>query len=448
MTNPVRARVVQASGAIVFCLAAFNFFGLLIFLGPGLLGRALYGLDTRKSVGCSLVWGALFTALFHLWSLNHSLALWVLIIVLRGLPWLLFPVPSLIFRRLGKTGIWPDALATGLGSALVCLALLSGPSGFDWETPIAPLTQWPWCLALLPWTGLVGGSFLIGLISHFLVASTSRPRLWGAGLLAIWLSAHALVWMNLEARPVSSSIALLQTGWEEHEKWDPKNARKAADRLFEMTRQARGMGAELVIWPETAWPVRGLLQSKHDAPAISDLARELQVDLLVSSIEERTDVWYNTVALVGSNGQFGAVYEKRRLLPFSEFVPVSDSWASSLYRAGSDATVFDTQGKTFSVLICFESMVPGPARDYSETDFLVVVTNDSETRSEFAKEAHFRSAVLRAAQERKPIYQCANNGVSGVIDHRGVVVLRTPSGFTGAKILKWDEVGPPDGIKE
>jgi apolipoprotein N-acyltransferase len=219
--------------------------------------------------------------------------------------------------------------------------------------------------------------------------------------------------------------------------------------LFALSEEASANGADLVIWPETAWPNRGMRRRPSDSRAIGRSARRQGVDILASSIEETEDGWYNSVSHVLRTGGFGEEYRKRRLAPFAEYLPLAPEWEQwlrqrepfshiSSFLPGEQARIFQTQNKRFAVLICFESMIPGPAADLApEVDFLVVVTNDAPFGSEKPKEAHFRSAVLRAIQVGKPVFQAANTGVTGIVDRRGTVLSRTPPGFSGPTVQLW-----------
>ena len=333
-----------------------------------------------------------------------------------------------------------------MGFALVSQALLMGITGVDWETPAALLTGWPGLLFALPWIGLSGMALLIGLVSHLLVCPRPRAVLVGLSLSLFWI-ASALMHEPPPAKKLGLKVALVQSGFSQDEKWDRGKREQAVARLLEATEAAAGQGAQLVIWPETAWPYRGMRRRVTNTRKIGKAARNLKVDILASSIEEvlhhDPPQWYNSVSLVRDSGRFAEHYQKVRLAPFAEYIPLPGSWQRwlrtvppfsdiSYFVPGANRGLFTTSsGHSFGVMICYESMTPNFAANLArEADFLVVVTNDAPFRHSMPNEAHFRSAILRAVQTGKPVLQAANTGVTGAISSDGRVLARTPVGFS------------------
>lgn len=437
------SRRVQAGLALVCCLLSFLYWGALIVVVPGLLYRAQSGLSlVRRWLLCTL-WGLAFSVLFYGWAVYYGWLAWMALACVRGLPWGLFCLPSFFLERhKGKSRPILRALACGSGYALVSGALLQGITGADWETPLAALASWPWLISLLPWTGLVGGSFLLGTVSSLLLERQKRSVFLGLALVCSLVVTSVILFWRTESREVNLEVALIQTGWTQDVKWNDENVRTAQERLLSMTEEAANAGAKLVIWPETAWPVRSMRTRFRDTRRIGRLARNLGVEILASSIEEVPGGWHNSASQVLPTGAFDAEYRKRRLAPFAEYIPlplphqytlreIEPFDSISPYLPGEREVVFESYGQTYGVLICYESMVPGPALTLAErADFLVVITNDAPFYLEWPKEAHFRSAVLRAIETGKPVVQASNNGVTGSVNSKGVVIERTQPGFS------------------
>lgn len=377
--------------------------------------------------------------------------------LVRGLPWALYPTPELVWRwwrrRRGKSELDSEVvrvLAGSLGLGLVSQTLLLGITGVDWETPAALLTPWPSLLFPLPWLGLAMMAVLIGLVSHLLVSKRIGLIVLGLALLGVWVGLAQALWRP-DLKGPGLPVALVQTGFSQEEKWDSSRREQGIEQLLRATAEAAQAGAQLVIWPETAWPHRGMRRRVTNTRKIGKAARTHQVDILASSIEEVPDEkdpdWLNSVSLVLSSGRFTDHYEKRRLAPFAEYLPWPQAWPprlralppfSSISRfvPGSRDVLFTTSsGHKFGVMICYESMNSEMAgRLASQVDFLVVVTNDAPFRHSQPNEAHFRSAILRAVETGKPVLQAANTGVSGAIASNGRVLLRTPVGFSGPNV--------------
>ncbi|MCK4349757.1 MAG: apolipoprotein N-acyltransferase, partial [Candidatus Krumholzibacteria bacterium] len=86
-----------------------------------------------------------------------------------------------------------------------------------------------------------------------------------------------------------------------------------------------------------------------------------------------------------------------------------------------DPIRFETKVGKFGVLICFESAFSYFARDYvlNGADILVNITNDGWFGSTRGPEQHAELAILRAVENRVPLYRAANTGISMVVDPTG-----------------------------
>jgi apolipoprotein N-acyltransferase len=151
---------------------------------------------------------------------------------------------------------------------------------------------------------------------------------------------------------------------------------------------------------------------------------------------------YNTALLLSPDGEVAERYYKMHLVMFGEYIPGGD-WFPWIYAftpmggglaRGDGPTVFDVDGYRLSPSICFESTVPhlirGQIRQLTaqgrEPDALVNVTNDGWFWGSGLLDLHYRCAIFRAVEHRKPMLVAANTGFSTAIDAAGQVVTRGP----------------------
>ena len=121
------------------------------------------------------------------------------------------------------------------------------------------------------------------------------------------------------------TAAVIQGNIDSREKWGPDSYRTTAEVYSRLTREAAKEGAELVVWPETAFP--NTLNYRPDLQAfISSLARECNVTLIVGTLYRDSDQnEYNALFLVDREGVIHwEPYAKRHLVPFGEYVPMRD----------------------------------------------------------------------------------------------------------------------------
>jgi apolipoprotein N-acyltransferase len=72
-------------------------------------------------------------------------------------------------------------------------------------------------------------------------------------------------------------------------------------------------------------------------------------------------------------------------------------------------------------MICYESVYPNYVREFVKrgAEFLVIITNDSWWGNTSGAYQHASFASLRAVETRRWVVQCANGGISLIVDPTG-----------------------------
>jgi hypothetical protein len=112
-------------------------------------------------------------------------------------------------------------------------------------------------------------------------------------------------------------------------------------------------------------------------------------------------------------------YDKRHLVPFGEYVPLSQllffvnplaGGAIGTFAPGDEATVFSIPSGRFSVVICYEAIFPNEVRQFflGGADFLVNITNDALTaviddRLKHRVPVHTKALLLGAVSPDVPL---------------------------------------------
>lgn len=194
-------------------------------------------------------------------------------------------------------------------------------------------------------------------------------------------------------------------------------------------------GVDLVVWPET--PAGEEMYSTRVFREALDVIRAKQpVPVLSGSIVYAGTNLYNAAMLYPGDGGPPQLYYKNHLVLMGETIPFSDQFPvirkfiplSQNFTPGSAATVLSAEirnGDTIRMapLICFEDIFGRLARRYADTnaDFLVNTTNDGWFNQSAQSRQHFANAVFRAIENRMPLLRVSNNGITGLIDHKGVI---------------------------
>jgi apolipoprotein N-acyltransferase len=198
---------------------------------------------------------------------------------------------------------------------------------------------------------------------------------------------------------------------------------------------AVGETPRVVVWPES--PMNFMLE--RDRRFREELTRYVdsrRVLLLFNSLEPAAGGGgYNAAVLVNEKGLLAAQYDKIRLMPFGEYVPLP-SWLPGVGALGGVVGDF-TPGERYSLIplgsvegspragafICLESAYPDITRRLTQegADVLVEMTNDAYQGDTSILRQHLSNAVFRAVETGRPLLRVTNTGVSARIDGRGAV---------------------------
>ena len=234
-------------------------------------------------------------------------------------------------------------------------------------------------------------------------------------------------------------IALLQGNIEPEIKWNERFLDYNIQTYVDMSKKVAEEQVDLIIWPETAAPCYLAAESLYLA-RVQETCDELKVPLLVGTNDYQVTSqgrlrYYNSAFLFTPHGGYPQVYNKMRLVPFSEKIPydqilhVSDKiqLGQSDFSNGEELTIFEMKKGKFATLICFESVYPALVRGFVNrgAEFLINITNDAWFGKTHGPFQHAQIAVFRAIENRIAIARCANTGVTMFIDPYGRVKKAT-----------------------
>lgn len=361
-----------------------------------------------------------------------------------------------LYRRFAPIG----AVRVLLFAALFC--------AFEWLRGHV-LTGFPWNPAGATWRaggGMSQFAAVVGVygLSLVTVASTAafaplvgpglrRSRLISAGLGALTLmsvgvfGAVRLAQSNLEF--TNTVVRLVQADVKQETKWSPEAYRSIVDRYLVLTAQAPvepgGRVPNVVVWPEGALPASANdVFASADAQALAAAVRPGQT-LMIGLARGEPDLtapegarYYNSLFALRSEGAAGlrvaAVYDKHRLVPFGEYLPLGSLMTAiglrSLVHMPSDFSAGPTPSPIAvpgappaQVLICYESLYPGfTAGAAGRPDWIVNASNDAWFGATSGPRQHLNLASYRAIETGLPIARATPTGISAMIDPWGRIV--------------------------
>ncbi len=229
----------------------------------------------------------------------------------------------------------------------------------------------------------------------------------------------------------SLSVAMLQPSINLYAKWDSDQALNIRADMEDLSAAAKN--ADLVVWPENALPC--WIDEPECYAWLKAAAARPAGGSLVGSVS-KGDGRHVAAFLLDAKGEIKASYNKRQLVPFGEYVPlrgllgryIKPVAALGEFLPGAPVQgLFKFRDFKIGAVICYESVFPylfaGDAR--SGADMFVNITNDGWYLDTAAPYQHFLVNIFRAVENRRPVARAANNGISGVIDPWGRVLVKT-----------------------
>jgi len=237
-------------------------------------------------------------------------------------------------------------------------------------------------------------------------------------------------------------VALVQGNVPDEWRYSLGRLPETMRRLRDLTRQTTSFAPDLVIWPENAVSV----SVADNDRLFSGLAGQLRpgARLLVGAPRaerggnSRT-LLHNSAYLLNASGSPVEVYDKLRLTPFGEALPVmirelmgDASSAEGSYSPGKRFTLFDVAGHRFATVICYEAIYAEIVRPFvrAGAEFLVNISNDGWFGAQPSLEQHFDAVLLRAVESRRFLLRATNAGITAVIDPRGAIIAEAPRAQT------------------
>jgi apolipoprotein N-acyltransferase len=221
-----------------------------------------------------------------------------------------------------------------------------------------------------------------------------------------------------------------------------EDMRKLTDGHFALSEAAlqglpNDVRPRLVIWPES--PMYFTYGTDlHLRERIAAFARMHNTSLLLNSQElAPNDGIYNSAVLINEQGSLIAQYDKIRLLPFGEYVPLP-RWLPGAglitaivgdFAAGTQYRQMQVGPVRTGVFICIESAYPGIARRFTRegADVLINISNDGYLGPTAVMRQHLANAVFRAVENGRPILRVTNTGITAYITPSGEVRDATPA---------------------
>ena len=367
-----------------------------------------------------------------------SVFCYVLLCVANGLGWGVFCALSRLLPRRGSSEPpfwWPA----------VCFCAVE----FAWWTVVpayfgASLYHAPLLMQGADLASVLGCSFLV-LVTNAAAAEGIRawrklPNAWrpatigAVSLFVAWTGYGALRWSQVSssmeaARQLKVGMVQSNIGGI-----DKRGMRDEMTLLHQdASRELETQGAELILWPETAYPRGVHLRSRNLRRAVGTLETPVVFGAVTVDEDKKQ---YNTALLVDATGEVRGYTHKIYMVPFGEYLPFGETFpklyelipAIANLTPGKQPLPMALDDMRFGTFICYEDILPYYVRRVAKAtkpDVLLNLTNDSWYGDTTEQEIHLALATFRAVELRRSLVRSTNTGISALIDPLGRITLRS-----------------------
>lgn len=293
------------------------------------------------------------------------------------------------------------------------------------------------------WGGVYAIGFLVVAVNSALaflfVARTKRALL--ISIIAIAFVATAIVAQAVFVRDVASSnIDAVVVAIQPNVPMEPIESVAENDALVArhwfMSRVALQNVSDsnvprIVIWPESPMNFMYARDSEF-REVLTEFAHTNRTSVIFNALEPSPDGGsYNAAVMVNEQGRLLAQYDKIRLLPFGEYMPLPRwlPWAEFVpvmvgtFTPGSEYPLLPLGNARAGIFICFESAFPYIARRFANdgADVLINISNDGYLGPTPVMKQHLANAIFRAVENNRPVLRVTNTGITAYITSRGEV---------------------------
>ncbi|MCL9822121.1 apolipoprotein N-acyltransferase [Helicobacter colisuis] len=262
-------------------------------------------------------------------------------------------------------------------SVLLCASFIH-PFGFNWFIPELTLTQ----SYFFPSKSILALLLILLVIFSFLIQKQfyKISFLW----LILGLFSIGIFSQTLYPTPKESPLKVktISTNIPQNLRWDSSNLKQIIDENFSLIQQAKQEKYDLVILPETAFPI-ALNAEDSLLKILQDLSQDLTI--LVGAIHKQGNSYYNSAYLF-NQGEM-QIFDKIILVPFGEKIPLPQFFVDLInqifFKGGMDFTTNSNQkpnstilqNQHFQIAICYEATRQEFYQD--SPSFLIAISNNA-----------------------------------------------------------------------
>ncbi len=240
----------------------------------------------------------------------------------------------------------------------------------------------------------------------------------------------------------TANFKIISPGFNLSYDFSEKNLNQLADKIIRYSNPEKEKKT-IFIWPEGVFAgfyfsEIQILKKKIE----KNFSKNHLIIFGVNTKNDTKDKAYNSLVVVNNNFEMIYKYDKKKLVPFGEFIPfkkvlnklglkkITYGYDSFIQGEGIDNFIYE--GINLFPLICYEVIFSNLVQKTStSTNLIINISEDAWFGTSIGPAQHFAKAKFRAIENNSYLLRSANKGYSAIISNTGEVV----------KSLKPNEIG-------
>ncbi len=195
----------------------------------------------------------------------------------------------------------------------------------------------------------------------------------------------------------------------------------------------------LFIWPEgvfSGYSFKELLSLKKIFS--NNFSNNHYVLFGIHRLDEKKKGFYNSLVLVDNEMKIVQEYEKQKLVPFGEFLPLESILSKIGLKKITEGHGSFLRGEKINnlnfgelnilPLICYEIIFTNLVQSSNQNSNLIVnISEDGWFGNSIGPSQHFAKTIFRAIENNTFLVRSANKGISAIVNNKGEVVKRLNS---------------------
>ena len=200
----------------------------------------------------------------------------------------------------------------------------------------------------------------------------------------------------------------------------------------------------LFIWPEGVFSGYSYEEiSVFNELITKNFSKEHTIIFGINRLDLKSGKFYNSMLAVDNNFKIIQEYNKRKLVPFGEFLPFEkflNNFGLKKITEGHGSFLRGNKNNNLSIykmnilpLICYEVIFTNLIQKSNlDTNLIINISEDGWFGKTIGPDQHFAKSIFRAIENNTFFLRSANKGISAIIDNKGKIVKRLDRNEAGS----------------